>query len=114
MQEGSGKDVNGGIPGEVSLETESGHRQLVERFPWAIALYSEGRFVFLNPAGARLFGANCAEEMIGKQLLDFVHPGHQANLLEHLRQAEQKIQDALIEVKMVRLDEQVIDVEMTA
>lgn len=55
-------------------ESEARYRQLVESSPDLISIHKEGRFSFVNPAGARLIGASSPEELIGRRVLDFVHP----------------------------------------
>src|SRR4051794_29450305 len=64
--------------GDESLEL---YRTLTQLSPDAIAIHAEGRVIFTNPAGLRLFGAGSSGEGIGRSVLDFVHPhDHQAVL----------------------------------
>lgn len=55
-------------------ESEDRYRQLVNSSPDSISIHQEGRVVFVNPAGARLFGVSSPDELIGRRLLDFIHP----------------------------------------
>ena len=55
-------------------QSEASYKQLVELCPEAIFIQSEGKFVFLNSAAIKLFGATTTEELLGKKVLDFVHP----------------------------------------
>lgn len=57
-------------------ESEDRYRQLVENSPDFISIHKDGRFIFVNPAGARLVGAPSTEAMIGRRALDFVHPDY--------------------------------------
>lgn len=50
---------------EALRESEERYRQLVETSPEAIAVHSEGKLVFLNPAALKLLGATSAEQLIG-------------------------------------------------
>ena len=59
---------------EKLRESEESYRSLVETSPDAVFLHEEGRFVYLNPAAVRLYGAGSAEELYGKVAFDFVHP----------------------------------------
>ncbi len=61
-------------------ESEDRYRQLVENSPDLISIHQDGRFVFVNPAGARLAGVSSPDELIGRRILDFVHPDDQADL----------------------------------
>jgi len=55
-------------------ESEDRYRQLVESSPDCISIHQGGRLIFVNPAGARLFGVSSPDELIGRRLLDFIHP----------------------------------------
>lgn len=55
-------------------ESEERYRQLVESSPDSISIHQKGRLIFVNPAGARLFGVSSPDELIGRRVLDFIHP----------------------------------------
>ncbi|MBO6781882.1 MAG: PAS-domain containing protein [Alphaproteobacteria bacterium] len=55
-------------------ESEDRYRRLSEASPDMIAVHAEGRFRFVNPAGAHLLGVSSPDELIGRRVLDFVHP----------------------------------------
>jgi PAS domain S-box-containing protein len=55
-------------------ESEDRYRRLTEASPDMIAVHTRGRFVFVNAAGAHLLGVASADELVGRRLLDFVHP----------------------------------------
>lgn len=79
-------------------ESEEKYRKLVELSPDAIAVHYENEIIFMNKAGAKLFGVECPSEMIGKSLLDFVHPDCRPNVIN-------RIQDVLTYGKSVPLME---------
>lgn len=58
---------------KVQSSAES-YRQLVEEGPDAMLIHRQGEIIFANSACASLFGASSAGELLGKQMLDFVHP----------------------------------------
>jgi PAS domain S-box-containing protein len=96
-------------------ESEERYRKLVEFSPYAIAVHSEGKIVFTNPAGAKLLGAENPEQLIGKTIIDIVHPDYRDAVKEQVRLMEEKgINISPVEEKFVRLDRSVIDVEVTA
>ena len=96
-------------------ESEERYRNLVESSPDTIAIHSEGKIVFINPAGAKLLGATNPEQLIGKEIMDFVHPDYRESVKERLQQMKEEKEDVpLIEEKFVRLDGSVIDVEVAA
>jgi len=71
-------------------ESEERYRRLVELSPAAIAVHSEGKFVYANAAGARLLGAAKAEELIGKPVLDVVHPDYVEFVKRRIRQNQEE------------------------
>ena len=93
-------------------ESEERYRLLVDLAPDAIAVYSQGRLIFVNPAGAQLFGAADPQEMVDKPALDLVHPEHRDTVQERLRRlTAQGGRTKLREIKILRLDGQTMDVE---
>lgn len=96
-------------------ESEEQYRRLVDLSPETIAVYSEGKFEYINTAGAKLLGAASPEKLIGKPILDFVHLDDRETLEARARQNPVKMtQQAVInQEKFVRLDGEVIDVEIT-
>ena len=98
---------------EKLRESEERYRNLVELAPEAIAVYHNGKLNYINPAGARLLGVASPQELIGKPLLDFVHPKHQEVVaaLGELMYLQPQHQD-LREAKLIRFDGQLIDVEI--
>ncbi len=58
-------------------ESESHYRNLVDYSPDMIAVHCQGKYVFINPAGVRLLGAQSADEIIGKNILDLIPEGRQ-------------------------------------
>ncbi|MBD8071080.1 bifunctional diguanylate cyclase/phosphodiesterase [Bacillus sp. PS06] len=94
-------------------EREEQYRRLVELSPIGIAIHKFGVITFINPVGMTILGANSVEDLIGRNILDFIHPDyHEIVKARWLRIREQNKAETL-EEKMVRLDKQVIDVEMT-
>ncbi|MFN2529935.1 MAG: PAS domain S-box protein [Pyrinomonadaceae bacterium] len=90
-------------------ESEERYRLLVEFSPDAVVVHSDGVFKYLNPAALKLWGASCPEELIGKPVLDVVHPDYHSIVnvrFDHVNVSK------LTEEKHVRLDGQVIDVEV--
>jgi len=115
-------------------KSEERYRQLVEMCPDALLVQSDDRIVFANTAAARLLGAGRVEQLIGKPLKEIVRPDYWEMMQQRLRQlreegttffwksAQSRVQrlqgDAavvpFIEEKFVRLDNQVVDVEVAA
>ncbi|MGH2522341.1 MAG: PAS domain S-box protein, partial [Anaerolineales bacterium] len=95
-------------------ESEGRYRQLVELSPDTIFVQTEGRIAFINPAGARLLGADNPEQLIGKPVLDIIHPDYHDVVKERIRLGNAGQTVPLIEEKFLRLDGGAVDVEATA
>ncbi|HEV2827045.1 MAG TPA: PAS domain S-box protein [Pyrinomonadaceae bacterium] len=110
------RDVTDQKVAEAALkESEERYRRLVELSPEAIVVQSEGKFVYVNPAAERLWGAASPEELIGRSILDVVHPDCREIVETRIREVEEwGSPKALNEQKHVRLDGEVIDVEVTS
>ncbi|MBW4575420.1 MAG: PAS domain S-box protein [Aphanothece sp. CMT-3BRIN-NPC111] len=96
-------------------ESEERYRRLVELSPETIAVYSQGKFVYINPAGIRLLGASSLEAIIDKPILEIVHPKDRQAFEGQIKQVQEvKRAVELPALKLVQLSGQVIDVEMNA
>ena len=94
-------------------ESEERYRKLVELSPDGISIHAEGKFVFINPTGARMLGAEHPDQIIGMSAMDVVHPDFKDMAKSRTEQLE-KSADMVpwMEEKYVRLDGGVIDVEV--
>ena len=98
---------------EALRESEERYRRLVELSPEAIIVHSEGKFVYVNPAAQRLWGASRPEELIGKLVLDVVHPDYRERVSKRIREVQELgSSTSLNEQKHIKLNGEVIDVEV--
>ena len=100
---------------EQLQESEERYRRLVEFSPYAIVVYFEGNFVYVNPAAIKLIGATNESQLIGMPFMNIIHPDN----VEVVRQRvliAMKERKALppMEEKLVRLDGLVVEVEVTS
>ena len=93
-------------------ESEERYRRLVELSFDVIAIHRGGKIVYINAAGAELFGASSPEEVIGKTLLDFVHPDYLETAEARMLRTSKGTIAPLIEEKLIRLDETSVDAEV--
>lgn len=95
-------------------ESEERYRRLVELSPDAIVVHQEGRFTYLNPAALNLWGADTANDLIGKSILQVVHPDHRHHVTERVDYIQRfQKPTPTVEQKCLRLDGSEIDVEVT-
>ena len=94
---------------------ERWYRDVVELSGDAIYVWCDGFFVFANRATARLFGVQSPEILIGLRIFDFIHPDSIPVAQRRLRRLlADKEQLPPQEMKMIRADGRIIDVEVVA
>ena len=59
---------------ELLRRSEKNFRTVIERTPTATCVIREGRYVYVNPAAVELLGYDTMEELVGRRVLDFIHP----------------------------------------
>ena len=66
---------------------EAQFRAIVEQSPTGTVILEGWRLTYANPASARIIGAEEIDLLIGRSVLDHVHPDHRAKTLERIRNA---------------------------
>ncbi|NIN67270.1 MAG: PAS domain S-box protein [Anaerolineae bacterium] len=88
------------------------YRRLVESSPYAMLVHYGGTIIFTNRAGANLLGASDPGEIVGRPVLDFIHPDRHEVVKARLDKVhEHGTELALVEDKLVRLDGSVVRVD---
>ncbi len=109
------RDITGRKQAEAALrESEENYRKLVELSPDGILIQCEGKYVYLNSAAVEIFGARTPGQVIGKAILDVIHPDYHETVREHVKLLEGGKDVPLHEIKMIRVDGMMVDVEATA
>jgi PAS domain S-box-containing protein len=78
--------------------------RLVEQSPDAIFISREFRITFLNPAAVRLCGASAPDELLGRSLLDWIHPDSRTRLRENMDRWIAGQSAPAVEVRLSRAD----------
>jgi PAS domain S-box-containing protein len=99
---------------EELKESEERYRVLVEFSPNSICVHRDGELLYVNPAAVRLFGVANRDELVGRSVLDFIHPDSLPVVRERIRQVGAGETAPLIEEKFVTVNGEVRDVEVTA
>jgi len=96
-------------------ESETKYRELVDYSPDAIAIYVDGIIVFVNEECLRLMHAVNVDELLGKNVIEFINPDYRAFIVERMKKAAaQDIVLPLAEEKFIRIDNSIVDVEVKA
>ncbi|WP_370653910.1 PAS domain S-box protein [Undibacterium sp.] len=93
-------------------ESEERHRALVEWSPEGIFIHRDKKLIYVNPSTIKMLGANSAQDLLGKSVLDIISsdfhplvPEQVGSILEHGSPAP------MTEMKFRKLDGTLIDVE---
>ena len=97
---------------QVLREQQEQYRKVVELSTAAIFTVHDGKFLLVNSAAVRLFGASQPGQLLGRQLFDFVHPDFHEIVRQRFKQSQiQNGSMPLLELNMMRLDDLVVNVE---
>ena len=103
------RDANG----ELTRQSETRYRTLIEWTPEPLVVHDGKKILFANPATVKMLGAASDKELVGRGILELVHPDSRDIVRERLRAAaEQGLRVPLIEEKCLKLDGTPIDVEV--
>ncbi|MGA8130906.1 MAG: PAS domain S-box protein, partial [Syntrophobacteraceae bacterium] len=97
-------------------DSETQFRTLVESAPDAIFILVEGRFfVYANDAAVRLYGAASEKELLGRDIMESIHPDHRASVLKRIRLIDEEEKPIPpMELRHVKLDGTTVYVESHA
>jgi len=90
-------------------KSENSYRQLIETAPDALIVHRNNKIIYINPAAKMLFGASEEDEILGKEISDFVMPDYSPMFT-----VPNKDYTKAYETKIVRLDGFIRDCEISA
>ena len=111
------RDVTAQRQAEQALrESEARYRQLVELSPDGILVHEGGRVVYCNAAVARVAGVTDPDALVGRSVMDFVHPDSRAAVQRRVARFEAGDHEPLppAPVQFVGFDGTVRDIEATS
>jgi len=94
-------------------DSEERYRSLVELSPDAIVVQSEGIYRYVNPAGAKLFGAASANELINRKVLDLTPQALREAVALRISRVQEGVVLPLMQSQILRIDGRSVDVELT-
>ncbi|MBT9507532.1 response regulator [Rhodoferax sp.] len=93
--------------------SEERYRSMVEWSSEAIAVHRNGRLIYVNPAAVQMFGATSAPDLMGRRILDLIHPDYHELVKARLKTLDETgVGAPMVELKYLKLDGSVIDVEV--
>jgi PAS domain S-box-containing protein len=106
-----------GIYRDISeiLKQKELYQSLFENLPVGVVIHQDGKIVRCNKKAVEIGGAKFEDEIIGKPIIDFVHPDYRKIVTERIKKILETGEEAPpIEDKFLRIDGSVIDVEVRA
>ncbi len=97
-------------------ESERRYRELVEESPESIfvRLLDGEHFSFVNETGLKLLGAKSKDDVIPRSIFDIMHPDYHHHVYKWNVEIKKGNKPGVLEEKWIRLDGEVIDVEVKA
>lgn len=94
-------------------ESEEQYRSIVEMAPIGIAVHQFGVISYINPTGMEILGAAAMKDIVGRNVLEFIHPDFHDQVKSRWKTIREQNQPvAVLEEKMIRLNREIINVEM--
>ncbi len=100
-------------------DSERRFRLLTEWTPEAMGVHRAGKILYVNPAGVRLLGAQTLDELVGRNLLDFVHADDRQAVIDRIastpaqvERGEPGVSAPIVGERILRLDGVAIDCEV--
>lgn len=102
---GAHTDISAQKNVEASLrESEERFRTLIESAPVSVLLVQNGRYIYGNPASARLLGHESPDALIGVNALETIAPESREAVQERMRRIESGADNMPMEMQILRPD----------
>lgn len=95
-------------------ESELRYRNLIESIPLGVGIHQNGKLVFANECAIKMMGASGLDDLVGRSVLDFVHPESKARVMDRIQKLMKGIVMEPAEEKFVTLDGRELYVETIA
>lgn len=103
------------ISTEALINSEKRYKTVIKYLPDAVVIHNGEQIIFANKATLNLAGANSYEHLKSFNIFHFIHPAYQHIIKERIKKAlEDKLPLPLLEEKFIKLNGEVIDVEVTS
>jgi len=92
-------------------ESEERYRILVESSPEGVMLVQQGKFIYANKSALNLFGYKAPHDLVGKEVLQFIHPDSRKTMVEKIFESAENFPHSLAEIKIVQQNGKIGEVE---
>ena len=99
---------------EALIDSEQRFRLLVEGAPEGIFVQTDGCFAYVNQAAVSLLGAQREADLLGRKVLDRIHPESRAEVAQRIRLLNDGYAVPPLELVYLRLDGLPVAVEVSA
>lgn len=100
---------------DAHRESEERYRTLVELSPDAILIHARGVIRYANPSLARILGLASPEDLIGKPIMDLVHPEYRGAVMDRVKKMmTEGRRPPVVTEKFIRPDGTVLEGEVAA
>jgi len=97
---------------QAKNEFKEHYRNLVDNMPDGVVVHRNGKIRFVNQAAVNMVGGKSEKELVGKTVIELVHPTCQRTVLERMARAVKGEKADLLEETLVRLNGESFDAEV--
>lgn len=110
------RDISKEVAAQKQLkDREDRYRSLINLSPFAILVHCSGKIVFANPMAVNLLSANSVDDLLDKDILNFVHTDYHPLISKRIQLRKDGDSNiAQLECDGVRLDGKVIPISFTS
>jgi PAS domain S-box-containing protein len=92
-------------------KSHENYKNLVDFVPEGIVIHKEGKIVFINQRGLKVFGFDKLEDLIGKSVMDFVLPEFHEGVKRRIIEAYQGKEQPFFEIEVQTKSGEIVQVE---
>jgi PAS domain S-box-containing protein len=102
------------IEERIAKATEVRYSSLLESLPLGVGIHQNGVFVYVNSYATKIMGATTESDLVGKPIVERVHPDYRAGVMERIKKLMEGIAVPPTEEKFLTLQGRELMVETYA